>query len=217
MDFCFRNHEIILRAWVVVVRGKAKEVLETGIPTERVWGEGLDRLVVTSRKAPQVSILDFLKVISSTTACPVATGMQMTGGEKKPEEEKVTPGNKPVVAGTAVFQNYKLAGWLDETETRGFLWVKGKVKGGIIVVPSPENPDRLMALEITYSASKIEPEINGGRLQVTVRIREEGNISEIDPDNLKISRPETIERINALKKKSYRKGSAGGHSQSPGN
>ncbi|MDO9534956.1 MAG: Ger(x)C family spore germination protein [Bacillota bacterium] len=204
MDFIFRHYEPDLRVKVIVVRGRAKEVLETEIPTDKVWGLGLDKLVEATRlhaRAPAVSVLDFLKAVSSKTTSPVATGMEMAGEKKKPAEEEVAPGKKPVVTGTAVFKDYKLTGWLDETETRGLLWIKGEVEGGVIVIPSPGNQSRLMALEITYARSKIEPQIKDGRIIVTVKISEEGNIGEVEPDNVEIDKPGTLEIIEARKKK----------------
>ena len=38
------------------------------------------------------------------------------------------------VVGTAVFRGDKLAGFLDERETRGLLWVLGEVRGGAVVI-----------------------------------------------------------------------------------
>lgn len=200
MDFLMRDAEPSVRMWVLVTRGQAKEVLETPIPTEKVWGVGLSKMVKASEahgKVPVVDVLDFMKAVKSTTTCPVATGIEITGTEKKPEQEAVAPGKTPVLRGTAVFKDYKMTGWLDETQTRGLLWVKGEVKSGIIVVPTPGNENKLMFLEIIRADSKIEAEISDGRVTITVKVKEEGNIGEVVPNNVEIKKPEIIKTIEA--------------------
>lgn len=203
IDFIRRDHEPGLRIWVLVARGRAKEVLETEIPVEKVWGFGLGKMVKAMKvhaRAPVVDVLDFAKAVHSKTASPVATGIEVVGKEKKPGKEVAAPGKRPVLGGTAVFKDYKMTGWLDEKETRGLLWVRGEVKSGIIVVPSPENRGKLMALEIIRAGSKIEPEISDGIITVTVKIREEGNIGEVEPGKVEIKKPGVIETIEAEKR-----------------
>jgi spore germination protein KC len=203
MDFMVRDAEPSMRTWVLVARGQAKEVLKTPIPTEKVWGFGLGKMIKAIKahsKAPAVNVLDFLKNVDSTTTCPVATGIQIVGVEKKPKQEAVTPGKRPVLGGAAVFKEYQMTGWLDEIQTRGMLWVKGEVKGGIVVVPSPQNENKMLALEIIRAASEIKPEISDGRITVTVKITEEGNIGEVKPDHIEIAKPGVIEAIEAGKR-----------------
>lgn len=200
MDFIFRDAEPGIRVWVMVTRGTAKEILETPMPANKVWGFGLSDMLKATKahsKAPAVDVLDFLKAVKSTSACPVAAGIELTGTEKKPAEEAVAPGKKPELGGTAVFRGYKLTGWFDEIQTRGMLWIKGKVAGGIIVVPAPGNETKLMALEIIRADSEIQPEISDGGITVTVKITEEGNIGEVTPDKVDINKPEVIQAIQA--------------------
>lgn len=200
IDFIRRDPEPHKRAWLLVSRGRAREVLETKVPTEKVWGFGLNKMIKAARvhgKAPKVDVLDFEKAVKSKTTCPVATGIKIAGEERKPVKEAVAPGKKPVLAGTAVFRGYRLTGWLDQIETRGMLWVKGEVQSGIIVVPSPKDGDKPIALEIIWAGSEIEPVISDGRVTVTVKVKEESNIGEVSPDRVVISKPGVIETIEA--------------------
>jgi len=200
IDFIHRDPEPNMRAWLLVGRGRAREVLETKIPTEKVWGFGLKKMIMASKahsKAPAVDILNFEKAVKSKTTCPVATGIKIAGEERKPVKEAVAPGKRPVLAGTAVFRGYRLTGRLDQVETRGMLWVKGEVQSGIIVVPSPKDGDKPIALEIIRAGSEIEPVISDGRITVTVKVTEEGNIGEVKPDHVEITKPGVIESIEA--------------------
>ena len=199
-DFWRRDHEANLRSWIIVTKGKGKEVLKTKIPTEKVWAFGLNKMVKAIKahsKAPQVDVLDFEKKIKSKTTSPVAVGLKLTGEEREPAKEATAPGKKPVINGSAVFRGYKLTGWLNQIESRGMLWVQGKVKSGIILVPSPKDATKPISIEVIRADSEIKPQINDGRITVTVKITEEGNIGEVKPDYVEISKPGVIESIEA--------------------
>jgi len=83
----------------------------------------------------------------------------------------------PELTGTAVFKNDKMVGELTKEETRGLLWVLGKVQSGIIKVNCPDSQKKI-SLEITDASSKIIPEIKDNKLQVKVIIKEEANLGE---------------------------------------
>lgn len=102
------------------------------------------------------------------------------------------------VGGTAVFRGNKMAGWLDERETRGLLWVRGKVKGGVITVPcgsgSGKGEDIRYSMEILRNGSKIEPELTDGELSVTVKVNAGTSIQEAECQE-ELEKPEVIESI----------------------
>lgn len=78
--------------------------------------------------------------------------------------------------GTAVFSGDKLVGFLNPYETRGYLWVVGEVKGGILVVPHEEDLEKLVSLEILRTQSKMDVEVVDNQILLKVEIKEEGNI-----------------------------------------
>ncbi|HBC91766.1 MAG TPA: Ger(x)C family spore germination protein, partial [Pelotomaculum sp.] len=105
------------------------------------------------------------------------------------------------IGGTAVFKGNKMVGWLDERESRGLLWVKGKVKGGVITVPCLSGKGSVegqrFSLEIIRNNSKIEPELTDGALGVTVKVDLQANILEAEcPEEL--DKPEVIAAIDQL-------------------
>ncbi|MFZ5643675.1 MAG: Ger(x)C family spore germination protein [Bacillota bacterium] len=208
-DFYERDAEPSTRNFLLVAKGEAKQVLETEIGTEKVWAYGIENMVKTVTahgKAPAVEVAEFLETVESKTTAPVATAVQVIRkGKEEGEEEgkagEATPVPKEVkVSGTAVFHHYKLTGWLDEKETRGLLWVTGKIKSGIIVVPSPAGEDKLVALEIIRAKADIKPEITDGNLTITVEVEEEGNLGEVQPDSVDITKPGVLEDLEERKK-----------------
>lgn len=200
MDLVFRDTEPSLRPWIVVTKGRAGEVLETPLPTERVWGFGLARMIESARvhsEAPEADVRDFLMKVASPTVCPVAAGMEIVGMAKEPSKEKVSPGKRLVVGKTAVFRDYMMVGWLDEKATRGMLWVQGEIQGGIVTVPSSADLEKQVALEILRASGGIEPRIKDGEISIKVKVEEVGNVGEVPPGVLDLQDPEVIARLQA--------------------
>jgi len=148
---------------------------------------------------PAVKLNDFLKALASKSSQPFAPAIEVFYEEKQEgevgnetEEEKKALLFK--TGGTAVFKEDKLAGWLDIYETRGLLWVLGKVRSGILVVPAPGGRGGDISLEIIRAESKIEPELKDGRVIITVEVKEDSNLGDQAlPEDL--ARPEMFELL----------------------
>lgn len=204
-DFYDRDHELSTLNFLLIAKGEAREVLETEMGTERIWAYGISGMVkamTAHGKAPSTKVQDFLKAVESKTTAPVAAAVQVVRKEKEEgeEEEKAVLPKDLKLSGAAVFRRYQLAGWLDEKETRGLLWATGKIKSGIIVAPAPGSEDKLVAFEIIRAKGEIEPEITDGNLTVTVEVKEEGNLGEVQPDSVDITRPGVLKELEERKK-----------------
>jgi len=97
---------------------------------------------------------------------------------------KQTTDGKPelVAGGTAIFQEDKLAGYLDEEETRGLMLVLGKMKKGVAVIER-EGIGRV-TYEFRYCKTKVTVALRSGRpfVEVFVSTRAELFESDRDPD-----------------------------------
>ena len=209
-DLFDRNHELSTRSCLLIAKGRAKEVLKTEYGTEKIWAYGIEHLVKASAahgKSPRTEVRDFLRAVESKTTAPVVCAVEVVPGEgagglvgkngEKGEKETALPSKNIVVSGAAVFSRYRLAGWLNEEETRGFLWATGKMKGGIVVVPSPGSENKMIALEVIRASAKIKPEILGRAVRFAVEVKEEANLGEQQPDSLDITAPGAIEELEA--------------------
>ncbi|MGI6587260.1 MAG: Ger(x)C family spore germination protein [Peptococcia bacterium] len=169
LDLFFRDPEPRLTSWLIVTRGKAKEVLDTKAELEQVPALSIAQLVEARAATSEISAVklqDFMTRLMSKTTAPVASLLEV---ESKGEEKIAR------LVGTAVFKREKMVGSLDKAETRGLLWVLGKVQSGIIVTSCPGGGGKA-CLEIIRAKSKVIPEIKGGKLEITVKIKEEGNL-----------------------------------------
>lgn len=187
IDFFDRGVETRKLAYVMLIKGKMEEVLElpgalTPAPALRI--EGIIRQQHLANHYPLVNLGEFLRLMETDgqeAYCPVIRlekNPTQVLRPLKPTPLVPEPALQMIIAGTALFRKDKLVGFLNERETRGLLWAKGEVQGGALVVTCPSGK-REVSLEILRSEARMKPEItNDGRLKVTVKIREEGNLVE---------------------------------------
>ncbi|NLT94510.1 MAG: hypothetical protein GXW85_03075 [Clostridia bacterium] len=118
-------------------------------------------------------------------------------GEEKPKEILE-------MRGSGFFKGDKLIGWLDEETTRGYLWVRGEVKGGVVVVENPVDPNAFISLEIKSSKSKIIPRIDKENIQIDINVSSSLNLVEnagsINVENEKTIRDLQQRAAEAIKK-----------------
>lgn len=191
-DFFTRDHEFRRRNWILVAKGTAKEVLEAKLKLEKVPSFGISKLIIAggvTSKVVAIDLKNFLDMISSKTTSPFVTGIEVIEGNDGEMGLRLVD--------TAVFKDYKLKGWLNGTETRGLLWILGKVKSGIIEVKVPKKEERYISIEILRASSKIKPEIKDGVLTLAIKITHQGRIGE-QPPNTGL---ETFEGVKIIQKK----------------
>lgn len=124
MDFFIRYYNTRPAVQMYLASNTAKEILsaETGnqfVPMDEL--QNLGQSGEYNGKAVAVDFLDFVN------------------GARRPGSSPVLPvisveDNGVQIVGTAYFQQYKLAGFLDLEQTRGYLAAKGKLKSGELVV-----------------------------------------------------------------------------------
>lgn len=175
LDFLGRIREARHLTWLVVAKGgPAKDILKAESPLEKIPARTIDgqlKAAGVSSLAMPTTLHDFWRTLACAAACsPVAAGVELVkDSEGKP---RVRP------AGTAVFRGDRLAGWLDEKETRGLLWVHGKVKSGIITVQMPGREDGEVSLVIARAGVKLQPLIEDSRPRIAISITAEGDLWE---------------------------------------
>lgn len=188
LDFLERNPELRREAALLVAKGKAKDILTVPGGLEKVSAIEINHALFAANflsKASKVDMHSFLLAYGSKATSPTLPAIELVTEFGKPKFR---------ITGMAVFKQDKLAGWLDETETRGLLWVIDKVKGGIIVVPSPGKAGKL-SLEIKQAKVKTAAKLQGGKPEITVEIEEVANLDE-ETTAVDITKPEIMSKIN---------------------
>lgn len=171
IDFFLRAHEMRPTTLILIAQNSASEVLDTPAEREKLPAFNISKLVnayIYNSHTYKVNLQDFSLRMRSKTAAQIAPMVSIVEAEGKKAAS---------VYGMAVFKNSKMVGTLTADETRGLLWVLGKVKSGIINISSP-NGEGKIALEITGEKTKIKPEINGDKIIFNIEIKEESSLSE---------------------------------------
>jgi spore germination protein KC len=170
-DFFSRNPELRFRTWIAVTPGEAKKVVEIVPTMEKDPSLNIEKIIEKinlSGKAYSIMLKDFLEDYLETYINPVASRIII-----------VTEDNKPVIKleGAAVFKDTQMTGWLNDTETRGLLWLENKISGSVKVVNCPY--DGLpVTLEIKSGKANINSSIDRGVPTFTIRATATAKLTE---------------------------------------
>lgn len=171
IDFFLRDHETRLMVNILVAKGAASEILSVQSDLETTPAININdifKAISATSQAPQITLKDIIEGLLSKTTSTIAPLIELTEENKK---------KRVNIAGTAVFKRGKMVGELNPLESRGLLWIIGKVQSGIIVVNCPDS-NKTASLEIIWADSEIIPEIQNEQLSITVKIKEEGTLGD---------------------------------------
>lgn len=171
LDFYDRDHEPSTKSFLLVARGvTAQRVITAHMSLYKVSMLGLAQSLkasVAHSRAPIVEIGAFLAAVDSKCTAPIAPGVELVKMPSSQMMSGVSAPDEPRVVGTAVFDGFRLIGWLDEDETRGMLWVKGEVKSGIVT--SLWN-GVTSSMEILGAKSTVKTTVDDGKPSISVKI-----------------------------------------------
>ncbi|WP_425806252.1 Ger(x)C family spore germination protein [Desulfitobacterium sp. Sab5] len=187
LDFFVRDHEMRFRTWIVVTSGKAADIVEVTPPLENLSAKNL-RLLLKDydivSKSVAVNTLDFFNEITDESLQAVVGKVEIANQKEK---------KGLVLKGAGVFHKDKLVSWLDPMKTRGYLWVRDKIKSGIITIPCPGQEDKLISLEIKNVKSSIKPYIDEGKMKYRIDVTVESSVGDqmcdidfTDPEKIKL-------------------------------
>ena len=178
MDYFVRNLQSQPRAWVLISKGKAANVVKWQSEVNQIPADYIaDLLYSSTRQAISAFVTEdihrFILKLSSQSTSPATSGIEIVQEQTdRPPEIRIF--------GTAVFKRDKLVGWLGLRETRGLLWTTNQSSQGILEIGYPDRQKRNLVEQVTRSSSKIKPKIKNGRVEIKVAVTEEGNIGEQD-------------------------------------
>lgn len=209
LDFLFRDHEVRPDFDLAIVReGTAHDALSIMTPLERLPARDLYDSLNGSQKnwAPTsaVRLLDLMKWFDLEGREAVLTGLFLVGNlEKGKTKENVDSINSPLkfeYRGIGVMKNDVLLGWLDESDSKAYNYVTGKVKSTVGKVDCPDGKGNFV-MEVLDAKSFIRPGVRNGEPYATVKVRIEANVGEVGC-NLDLNSRETLQqmKLQAIKR-----------------
>lgn len=172
-DFMQRNHEIKPEENIYMSRGNAGSILSAKKNGEIIPAADMQFMsneYAQTSKTANIQLDDLFNVMATGITDPVIPVLKL---------EKDKSGNSTVVMdGIGIFHKEKLVGYLNPNETRGLLWVNGKVDSGDIVVHLKDGGTATM--EIHGEKTKVTATTTHGKPYIIVDVNFKSNITEIE-------------------------------------
>ncbi|MEK3885407.1 Ger(x)C family spore germination protein [Paenibacillus sp. PL2-23] len=201
-DGVLRDNETRLDFNIVVARGsKAESFMKLYTPVEKLPTYSMLQSLRTSEKswAPTVSVTmdQAMDRLSGNGYELALTGIQLFGdpqlGESSRNVESFRAARRFRYKGIAVFRGDRLAGWLNENESKGYSDITDNLDSTSVELPC--GGGRYMAIEILSSKAKLATELIDGRPAAEVRIRSEAAIVDRPCTELDLTDVAVIEEI----------------------
>lgn len=196
IDFFIREHEHRRTVSVIVVKGKANELMNETVNLENTPAQELKQLITYHNKTSQSPIVDlqqFVKPLLSKTTSSIAPVMKVNLINQK----KVA-----AFVGTALFKKDKLVAYLNQKQTKGFMFTLGKAEDRTFHIDAPGCKGEI-AFHFISISRKIHPELDSNN-QVKMNIHILNQVSTMEqacaalilkPDSLKIIKNDIAEQI----------------------
>ena len=203
IDVLLRSKDIRLNTWVLVAKGQALDILEIEPELEELLSQEIIGLVQNQPVASEAFTIDIKRFANQlitpgqdAVASCIEVFERKEGGQSQPGNSSANnSGQKAVrLVGTAVFRKGKLVGWLNDEETKGYLYGIGRARQGIISLSVHELDKKDVAFAMTRASSKIVPKVEGDEISFIIDIKAEGDLQQHD-DTRPIARPDVIKAV----------------------
>ncbi|MGG1618020.1 Ger(x)C family spore germination protein [Paenibacillus sp. NRS-1782] len=220
LDLLSRDHQFRTDFYIVVSKGtSAEDTLKIMTPLDPIPANDLFSALETSERnwSPSMTVTldELIKALTSEGMQPILTGLHIIGntemGELNKNVQTINPPVRLQYSGLAVFRKDKLIGWLNETESRGYNFILGKVRSSVGFVACPEGGK--VVTEIIRTQTAIKGSVNRGEPRVNVKMQVEANVGEVECQGLDLTKVSTIyevekkeeEKIEEIMKSAVRK------------
>ncbi|MDR7001802.1 Ger(x)C family spore germination protein [Neobacillus niacini] len=212
MDALDRDPEFRTTTDLVVARNSsARELVSTlsrldKLPVNKITKE----IKVTERMLGEnmsISVDDFLNGLVSIGKQPIANGFKLVGNTEDigtaDALQKTAAEGIPAANGIGIFKRGKLAGWVENKNARGVIWILNKVKSTAINLKMNGKKGAISYAPIR-SKTDISAVFKNGRPVINVKLENEGWISEANLA-LDLTKPDVIDKINQAVEKEIKK------------
>lgn len=178
IDWFNRDTETRISTNLLISKEKtAKELLEQQSVTSEVRSIEMNDMLIAQKslsKAPTIAVYKFVNALAAQGKSAVLPAIGITVNEGRRTSE---------LCGTAVFKGDKLIGFLDGEDTKYFLFIINKAKGGLLIQKErTESSYTNVALEIfsELTSTKIKPVYSNGKLTMKLDVHVNAAIGEIE-------------------------------------
>ncbi|NNG65653.1 Ger(x)C family spore germination protein [Caldanaerobacter subterraneus] len=169
LDSLDRSYELSRKVYLLVTPGKAQDILLKKYDLEPNTG---------------AYIRDIFKHYNLTSIFPSVDYNKITKSLHETNGNAIIPRivagkNEVKIAGSAIIKDYKLAGWMEDDENMGYMFLTGLVKGGDVTVSVPADEEEV---KVPFNVSNVirrrGVKVENGKIIYRVKLDVEGDVTE---------------------------------------
>ena len=174
LDCCAQYTEMRPAVNIFVCRGRASEVLEE--PGEGTTEDARQLFLIaqSGEENGKIANANSKEIVSRLAGEYIDVYIPVVAKQTMDDRSELA------ADGTAVFKGDRLAGYLDEAETRGLMLILGKMKKGVAVIEQEEIGR--VTCEFLYCKTRTAAKIKAGRPAVEMNVTMRVNLFESDKD-----------------------------------
>ena len=188
-DYIVRAPQTREQALLFVSDGDAKEALNVEPPMEKQSGRVL-YLLTKQHVLMSLTVKDFMEMKlgpSDAIFLPFVSVLPLNPTDQPKE-------TIPYIKGTAILKKGKLIGILNDSLTRGVMWLRNEVKESQVVVKDPLGEKGTITLSPFKATIRLIPVIKNGQWKMIAKASAKGEIVE-NVTNLNIMNLTTVRKI----------------------
>lgn len=202
LDLLSRGHETRTDFYLAVAsNAKAEEVLKVVLPLEKIPSNKLFSSLEVSEQtwAPTIAVTldEMIASLIQEGKNPVLTGVKVLGKQEEGEERtnlgRIDPDTRLQYEGIAVFKKDRLVGWMNETESKGYIDIIDKLESTIVEVPCSDKGK--IGIEILRAKSDMKGNVEKDEAKMEVTIKAVGTVGEVQCTNLDLMKPGALKEL----------------------
>lgn len=200
LDWVMRDSEPRLTLYIFVSKAKdAKELLSLRSVSTKIRSFEMESMIISNKnlsKVPDIQVYELINDISTTGIYPVLPTLDAVVNEG----QKTTK-----LSGGAILNQGSLTGFISLEDILYYLFVRNEVKSGLLTVNlSGGDPTNTTTLEIFKSKTKITPKLSDGKLSMSIKVKTQVTIGELNT-NIDLISQSGIEQLRNAAQKSLEK------------
>ncbi|WP_025844486.1 Ger(x)C family spore germination protein [Paenibacillus ehimensis] len=219
LDFFSRDSELRADFYILLAKGqRAEDILSVVTRLEKAQATKLFKSLEWNRRltgeTANVFLDELLADLTSAGKMAVLSGVEILGDKGQAEEIKNVQKSADYahfkMTSIGVFKDDKLIGWLNESESRSYNYITGKIRGAVERVACPKKDT--LDLRVNRIHSKLKANVVKGKPQGRVDLFIEADVSEVNcainldkPESLQALEKKLAEKLQASLKQVVRK------------
>ncbi|WP_413375989.1 Ger(x)C family spore germination protein [Alkalihalobacillus sp. 1P02AB] len=185
LDFLLRDHEFRADFFFLVAKDmKAKEILEVLTILDKIPANELYQSLQTSHKTwgttETVTIDNLINELASKGNAPALPGVFILGNLKEGESiDSLNQSELPAILANndlAVFNQDRLVGWLNDSESRGYNFTQSEINSTIINIPCQQSENEKIGIEILATSAKVQTTVVENKIKGEVKVSADAQI-----------------------------------------